>query len=85
MPLYCYECPECNFLFEEFQHTSEKLELTCEQCGHPKCDRLMSFIHNRTKFNARDNFAKRLQPDVDRIMKNVSEGKDKDFLDIAGG
>ena len=84
MPLYYYECPECDYIFEIFQHNSNELNIECKKCSAPQCSRLLGFTHNRTLYNARDNLSKRIKPDVDRIMNKVSKGSDKDFLDIAG-
>lgn len=84
MPLYCYECQECEHVFEIFQHNSDVVEVECEQCEQLKCERLISFIYNRTKYSARENLHRRINPEVDRIMDKVSKGSDKDFLDITG-
>ena len=84
MPLYYYECSECEHVFELFQHNSEKIQVNCTECEHSECKRLLGNVHNRVKLNHRDNLDRRLLPDVDRIMTNMGKGSDKDFLDIAG-
>ena len=84
MPLYSYECQKCNEVFELFQHNSSRIEVQCVNCNHNECKRLMGRVSNRTRYNARDNLNKRIEPEVNRIMSKVSQGSDKDFLDIAG-
>lgn len=83
MPLYYYQCPICENVVEKFQHNSAKLEIECEDCK-TTYQRIVGFVHSRVKYGARENFEKRIKPDANRIMKNVSKGKDKDFLDITG-
>jgi len=85
MPLYNYQCQECGFVLEKFHHHPEdEVEMVCSECECEDFERIVGFVHNRTKLNARDNLEQRLTPEVNRIMKKVSEGSDKDFLDIAG-
>ncbi len=83
MPLYYYQCPTCECVVEKFQHNSEKLALECVDCK-VVCDRIIGFVHSRVRYGARDNFERRIKPDANRIMNNISKGKDKDFLDITG-
>lgn len=85
MPLFNYQCKKCEFVVEKFLHTSDScVEIICEECDGEEFDRLIGVIHNRTWLNAKDCFNNRVSPDAERIRKNISQGNDKDFLDIAG-
>lgn len=35
MPLYEYECPQCQTRFEAILHAAEKEEPECPDCGEP--------------------------------------------------
>jgi len=85
MPLYLYECTKCNTVSEVFKHNSNAdTDLCCNICNNTEFKKLIGKPQNRVLYNARENYSRRLQPEVDRIMDNVAKGKDKDFLDIAG-
>lgn len=85
MPLYEYECQECGHIFELFLHSSDQeVELECPKCAHKECKRLVPFTRNRVLYKAKENYSRRLGPEVDRIMDKVNKGSDKDFLDICG-
>lgn len=84
MPLFNYQCNKCEAVVEKFQHkTSDVLEITCE-CGSKEFTKLFGKTHNRVYLNSKDMLNKRINPDADRISKNINKGKDRDFLDIYG-
>lgn len=85
MPLFNYECNKCKFVIEKFQHkASEKPELMCKECGGREFERLFSSHHNRTIMNAKETYAQKIKPDINRISNEINKGKDKTFLDIYG-
>ena len=85
MPLFNYQCQECDWVIEKFVHTADaELEIICEECECISFERVIGIVQNRTWLNAKDNFNKRLNPEIDRIRNNISKGSDNDFLDIAG-
>lgn len=85
MPLFNYQCQDCDWLVERFLHNrDEEVELVCDECEGINMERVMGLIHNRTQYNAHDTLHNKILPDVDRIQKKVSSGSDSDFLDITG-
>ena len=84
MPLYLYECKECEIVFELFQHNSIQVNIQCPQCEHNECKKLIGRPNNRTLYNARENLTNKILPDANAILNKVAKGKDKDFLDISG-
>lgn len=84
MPLFNYMCLKCDEIVEKFQHKPVKPKIGCKKCGYKKFKRIIGKIRNKITYNAKDTYKNRIKPDVDRINKNISDGKDKDFLDISG-
>jgi len=85
MPLYNYKCPKCGHLMEKFQHKpTDVLEITCEECGTPECEKQLPFAHHRVWLEAKDLYKDKIAPDAKRIMDNMKKGKDNDFFDIYG-
>jgi putative FmdB family regulatory protein len=41
MPIYEYQCPSCDSVFEEWQSGFEEREMQCPECGQP-ANRLIS-------------------------------------------
>jgi putative FmdB family regulatory protein len=41
MPIYEYQCPSCDSVFEEWQSGFEEREMRCPECGQP-ANRLIS-------------------------------------------
>ncbi len=83
MPLFCYKCPSCDFVIEKFQHNSSEIDILCEEC-HEKCIKIINSIYNIVLYNAKENYEKNIIPNVNKIIKNIQHGSDKDFLDITG-
>lgn len=83
MPLFNYMCKKCEIVVEKFQHNADEIEVKCEQCGQ-NLMRIIGNVHHKIKYDARGTFTNRIKPDADRINNNIADGKDKDFLDIAG-
>lgn len=84
MPLYNYKCNKCEYIMEKFQHNNKNVEdVKCDKCSG-ECAKVMGVVYNRTWLNSRENYARRIKPEVDRISNNISKGKDNDFLDIYG-
>jgi len=84
MPLFNYQCNKCEAVVEKFLHNAKQdVEIKCE-CGSTEFSKLFGKTHSRTWLNARDMLNNKINPDVDRINKNINKGKDKDFLDIYG-
>ena len=84
MPLYNYICLKCGEVVEKFQHKPKKIEIKCKECDNEEFERIIGKVYNKIRYNAKDTFKNRVKPDVDRINKSIADGKDKDFLDIAG-
>ena len=42
MPIYEYQCKNCNYVFEELVFTSEDKSIKCPQCGGNEIKRLLS-------------------------------------------
>lgn len=82
MPLFNYECPECELCVEKFQHNADEIEVLCEECGE-KCKQVFSPAKNRVWRDARETYDEQIKPDADRIMKNMKK-RDKEFFDIYG-
>jgi len=82
MPLYNFRCEKCNILFERFLHDSTQT-VECEKCKE-KCNKVFGKIHSRKRLDAKEILSELIEPDAKRISKNISEGSDKDFLDICG-
>ena len=84
MPLFNYMCLKCNEIVEKFQHKPEEIDIECEECGHDEFERVIGNVHHKIVYDANGTLKNRIKPDMDRIYKNISKGKDNDFLDIAG-
>lgn len=85
MPLFNYQCRDCDWMVEKFVHSADaELEVICEECNSLEFEKVIGSVFNRTWLNAKDSFNNRITPEVERISKNISEGNDNDFLDIAG-
>lgn len=82
MPLFNYECTECDYCVEKFQHNSAE-EVLCEECG-TKCKKVFASTKNRVWLDARATYNEQIKPDAERIMKNMNKGRDKEFFDIYG-
>jgi putative FmdB family regulatory protein len=84
MPLYNYQCKSCNIVVEKFMHRGvDKVDITCE-CGNKEFTKLFGNINSRTYLNSKDLLNNKINPDIERIRRNINKGKDKDFLDIYG-
>jgi putative FmdB family regulatory protein len=42
MPLYEYECKECGAVFEAMSPMAKRDQMTCEECGSKRTERLAS-------------------------------------------
>lgn len=85
MPLYNFQCSNCELVVEKFKHAKDdEVEIVCDECECEEFLPLIGQVQNRTRLNARDNLEKRILPDVDRIQKKVGEGSDSEFLNITG-
>lgn len=85
MPLYVYQCKNCEWMVEKFLHNRKNTpELVCEECGGEEFDRVIGMAHTKMMYNAKETFEKKISPDVEKIQKKIADGSDKDFLDIAG-
>ena len=84
MPLFSYQCKQCQQVVEKFQHNAKtEPKITCS-CGHTEFERLMPGTQNRVQLSARDNLHQKILPDAQRIQNDMSKGKDSAFLDIYG-
>ncbi len=57
MPIYEYQCADCNKVFEILHGINEKPELHCESCGSANVTRVMSagaFVFKGSGFYATD-------------------------------
>jgi len=85
MPLFSYECNKCECVVEKFVHKSSDIpELKCRKCDGIGFKKLFSDVKSRIGLDAKTLYETKIKPDVQRIMKNISNGKDSDFLDISG-
>lgn len=85
MPLFNYKCKDCGNVMELFVHNDDD-EIVCTECESKNCEKMVSAFNNRTWLNAKENFNERISPDVDRVQKEMSQGRYKDstFLDLYG-
>jgi len=84
MPLFSYKCLKCDFVVEKFQHKPDQIDIECAECKNTEFERIFGTVHNKIWLNARDTFNNVINPDAERIRRNVASGNDKDFLDISG-
>ena len=85
MPLFIYQCQSCEWLVEKFVHNrDDDIEIKCEECEEELFERVIGNVYTKMRYNAKDTVAKRINPGVDRIEKKLSQGSDKDFIDVAG-
>jgi hypothetical protein len=71
-------------VIEKFQHKPKKIEIKCKECDGEEFKRIIGKIRHKITYDADGTYKNRIKPEVDRINKNVADGKDKDFLDISG-
>lgn len=84
MPLYNYKCPDCEYIIEKFQYKpSDVIEIICERCGS-QCEKQLPFAYSRVWLDAKSMYDNKIAPDAKRIMDNMANGKDGDFIDIYG-
>lgn len=85
MPLYIYQCQKCEWLVEKFCHKrDDEVELVCEECEGEEFEKVMGTVYSKMLYGARENLEKRINPAVDDVQKKLSQGSDRDFLDVAG-
>ena len=84
MPLFNYMCVKCKLVVEKFQHKPKKMKIKCKECDGGEFERVIGKIRHKITYDAKGTFNNRIKPDMDRINKNIADGKDKDFFDIAG-
>lgn len=85
MPLFNYKCTECGHTVEKFQHNpKETLEIICEECGAADCEKQLPFTHSRVWLEAKEFYKQKIGPDAKRIVDEMKQGKDNNFLDIYG-
>jgi DNA-directed RNA polymerase subunit RPC12/RpoP len=77
-------CLKCEKVVEKFQHKPSKPKIECKECGHKEFDRIIGKIRHKITYDAKGTYKNRIQPEINRINKNIADGKDKDFLDITG-
>jgi putative FmdB family regulatory protein len=85
MPLFSYQCKQCQQVVEKFQHSAKtEAKLVCAGCNADEFERLMPGTQNRVQLDARDNLHQRILPEAQRIQNDMKSGKDSAFLDIYG-
>jgi putative FmdB family regulatory protein len=84
MPMFNFKCCECEAVFEKFVHPGKDVEFQCEECGCTECEKVFGQVHTRTWMKAKELFDEKIDPEVERIRKEIREGDDNAFLDIAG-
>jgi len=85
MPLFNYMCVKCKIIVEKFQHKpTDEIKIECKKCGGNEFVRTIGKILHKITYDSKGTYNNRIKPEVERINKNISDGKDKDFLDITG-
>ena len=83
MPLFTFKCRSCAKIAERLVN-DENTVLECE-CGSKELDRQFRLASSsRIWRGAQDYFENVINPEVDKIQKELSEGKDSTFLDVTG-
>ena len=83
MPLFNYECENCNIIIEKFQRGEDSPDIICPECQGNDFKKLLSVSKNRVWLNSRDFYNQKIAPDAKRIMKKMGK-KDNHFLDVYG-
>jgi hypothetical protein len=69
---------------EKFQHKPSKIKIKCTKCGNEEFRKIIGKVRHKITYDAKGTYENRIKPDINRINKNIADGKDKDFLDITG-
>jgi hypothetical protein len=69
---------------EKFQHKPGKIEIKCKECDGEEFERIIGKVRHKITYDAKGTYENKIKPDINRINKNIANGKDKDFLDISG-
>lgn len=68
MPLYTYECKECEDRFESFHSMNEELK-NCEKCNKDSLHRIPQLLNSYTKQKTEKDMA------GERVEKFIEDGK----------
>jgi putative FmdB family regulatory protein len=82
MPLFTFKCLECSKITEKFLKSEDSV-VECA-CGSCKLERQFTVASGSTWKGSADYIENVLNPEVDRISRDLASGKDSAFLDIAG-
>lgn len=84
MPLFNFQCKNCELVLEKFQRGKDTPEIICPECDNTEFSKLLSACNNRVRLNAKEFYSRKIAPDAKRIRNEISKGKDKHFLDLYG-
>jgi putative FmdB family regulatory protein len=82
MPLFTFKCLECSKTVEKFLKSPDS-SVKCE-CGSCNLERQFVVASGNVWKGAEDYLENVVNPEVDRIQRELGSGRDSTFIDIAG-
>jgi putative FmdB family regulatory protein len=83
MPLFTFKCVKCSKIIEKFLK-DEKAKIACD-CGSKEVERQFGLVSSsRIWRGAQEHLDNVINPEVDRIQKELSKGDDNTFIDVVG-
>jgi putative FmdB family regulatory protein len=75
MPLYTYECKQCEYKFDSFHSMNESLKL-CEKCGKETLERIPQLLTSYSKQKSeRDMAGERVEKFIEDSRKLLLDSK----------
>jgi putative FmdB family regulatory protein len=82
MPIYKYECNECNYQFEKLQALNDPYP-ECLKCRHT-VRRLISLTSGKVKRDSKTKYYEEILPEAKEIADRIKNGDEEAAADIFG-
>ena len=83
MPLFTFKCLDCLKLIEKFVKNDQS-DIICD-CGSKNLEKQFNIkTNNKVWRGSQDYLENVINPEIDRMQKELENGNDNVFLDIAG-
>lgn len=85
MPIYEYECQECQHRFEEWAKISDPYPEECPECGAKKLERIISLTSTgEVAMDAKELYERKIKPEAKAIADRIRAGDENAAADIFG-
>jgi putative FmdB family regulatory protein len=83
MPLYEYQCDNCDTLFEVIQGIQDPHPI-CPECASEEVTRLISRTSGQVERSAKEMYHEQILPEAKDIARRIRNGDEKAAADIFG-